>query len=77
VRTRLKPKRLEEKKIYYTSGSAPGYFQNGADPETVWVGFYTEKSSSKQAGSAEAEVAVSCSRLQYIMSAQLWRKASF
>jgi hypothetical protein len=29
-----------------------------------WLRFYTEKSSSKQAGSADADLAVSCSRLQ-------------
>jgi hypothetical protein len=48
--------------------AASGYLQNG-------LGFYTEKSSSKQTGSAKADLAVSCSRLQYIMSAQLWMKA--
>jgi hypothetical protein len=38
-----------------------------------WLGFlYLEESSSKQAGSTEVDVAVSFSRLQYIMSAQLW-----
>jgi hypothetical protein len=54
---------LEERKVYYASGPASG------------LGFYTEKSSSKQTGSAKADLAVSCSRLQYIMSAQLWMKA--
>jgi hypothetical protein len=33
-------------------------------PSSGWLRFYTEKSSSKQAGSAEADLAVSCSRLQ-------------
>jgi hypothetical protein len=45
-------------------------------PSSGWFGFlYLEESSSKQAGSTEADLAVSLSWLQYIMSVQLWMKA--
>jgi hypothetical protein len=67
---------LEERKVYYAIGPSPGYLQNSPGPELRVVEvFNTEKSSSKKAGNAEADLTVSCSRLQYIMSAQLWMKA--
>jgi hypothetical protein len=67
---------LEERKVYYTSGPAPGYLQNGTGPElrVVEVFILRKAAVSKQAGSEEADLAVSCSRLQYIMSAQLQTK---
>jgi hypothetical protein len=41
---------LEERKIYYTSGPAPGYLQNGAGPELrVAEAFILRKAASKQA----------------------------
>jgi hypothetical protein len=66
---------LEEKKDYYSSWPAPGYLQNGTNPE-IRVGgvFILEERSSEQAGSAEA---VRFSRLQYIMSAHLRSKAVY
>jgi hypothetical protein len=67
---------LEERKVYYDSGPAPGYLQNGTDPELRVVEVFIPRKAavSKQAGSEEADLAVSYSRLQYIMSAQLQTK---
>jgi hypothetical protein len=53
--------------------ASTGYLQNGTGPELRVVEvFILRKAASKQAGSAEADLAVGCSGLQYIMSAQLW-----
>jgi hypothetical protein len=60
VRTRLKPRWLEERKIYYTSGSAPGSLQKWHWPCSSWLrGFYVSECGSKQAGRTKADVAVS------------------
>jgi hypothetical protein len=77
VGIRLKPRWLEEREIYYASGPTPGYLQNGAASKlrVIEVFILKKAAASKQVGSAEADLAVSCSRLQYIMSALLWTKA--
>jgi hypothetical protein len=51
--------RLEEKKIYYTSGPAPWISpKNGTDPLVQDCGFfYASECRSKQAGRTKADVA--------------------
>jgi hypothetical protein len=76
ARIRLKSRWLEERKFIMIAGQHLDISKMVLAPSSVWLGFlYLEESSSKQAGSTEADVAFSFSRLQYIMSAQLWTKA--
>jgi hypothetical protein len=69
ARTRLKPRWLEERKIYYTSRPAPGSLQKWHQPLTSgpW-GFYASGCRSKQAGRTKADVAVSLSLGGYNIS---------
>jgi hypothetical protein len=50
VRIRLKPRWLEERKVYFTSGPAPGYLQNGTGPKlrTAEVFILRKAAASKQ-----------------------------
>jgi hypothetical protein len=76
VRIRLKTRWLEERKFITLVGQHLDISKMALALSSGWLGFlYLEESSSKQAGSTEADLAVSFSRLQYIMSAQLWIKA--
>jgi hypothetical protein len=64
---------LEERKFITLMGQHLTICNMAWILSSVWLGFlYLEESSSKQAESTEADLAVSFSRLQYIMSAQLW-----
>jgi hypothetical protein len=44
-------------------------------PSSGWLEILYLEKHNKQARRTEADVAVSCSRLQSIMSAQMWTKA--
>jgi hypothetical protein len=50
MRIRLKPRWLEERKVYYASRPAPGYLQNGAGPKlrVVEVFILRKAAASKQ-----------------------------
>jgi hypothetical protein len=66
---RLKPRWLEERKIYYTSGPASGSLQKWHRPHSSRLqGFYASDCRSKQVGRTKANVAVR--RLQLITLAQ-------
>jgi hypothetical protein len=69
ARTRLKPRWLEERKIYYTSGPAPGSLQkwHWRGNSGLW-GFYFSECRSKQVGRTKADVAVSLSLGGYNVS---------
>jgi hypothetical protein len=43
VRIRLKPRWLEERKVYYVSQPAPGYLQNGTGPKLRVFGVFISK----------------------------------
>jgi hypothetical protein len=66
---------LEERKVYYASKPAPGYLQNGAGPKLRVVEVFVQRKAAASKQGMQAALAVGCSRLQYIMSAQLWKKA--
>jgi hypothetical protein len=69
VRTRLKPKWLEERKIYYMSRPAPGSLQKWHWPSSSGLqSFYASKCGSKQPARTKAYMAVSLSLGSYNIS---------